>query len=129
MRFITKIQSISDIITNSSSETFLMHQIDADYYDNLPDTDGCITVTRVTEEYIRDNWWDITLIQDYLGLEELDGIRMDEDFYNDYINEFIIPRMDELKDLYIVDIEDHFKNAGDVLDEARSDALASENRH
>lgn len=129
MRFITKIQSISDIITNSSSETFLMHQSDADYYNNLPDTYECVTVTRVTEEYIRSSWWDITLIQNYLGLEELDGIRMDEDFYNDYIDEFIIPHMDELKDLYIVDIEDHFENAGDVLDEARSDALASENRH
>lgn len=49
MKFLTKIQSISDIITNSSFETFLMNERDANHYDSL-DADGCISVYMVTEE-------------------------------------------------------------------------------
>lgn len=52
MKILTKIQSISDIITNSSSETFLMHQRDAERYNNLP-SDGCISIDAVGEEWIR----------------------------------------------------------------------------
>ena len=54
MKILTKIQSISDIITNSSSETFLMHQRDAERYNNLP-SDGCISIDAVGEEWIRNN--------------------------------------------------------------------------
>lgn len=55
MKILTKIQSISDIITNSSSETFLMHQRDAERYNNLP-SDGCISIDAVGEEWIRNNY-------------------------------------------------------------------------
>lgn len=57
MKILTKIQSISDIITNSSSETFLMHQRDAERYNNLP-LDGCISIDAVGEEWIRNNYWE-----------------------------------------------------------------------
>lgn len=52
MKLLTKIQSISDIITNSSSETFLMHQEDAEYYDSIP-SNGCISIDAVGEGWIR----------------------------------------------------------------------------
>lgn len=127
MKFLTKIQSISDIITNSSSETFLMSKCDADYYDSL-DADGCISVYKVNEEWIRNNYWEAVLICGYLDIEESFDYLNYED-WQAFIDLYILPRMDELEGLYVVDIEDHFSNCGDVLDDAIGDCLWHESRH
>lgn len=55
MKRITKIQSVSDIITNSSFEVFVMSAEDANYYDEL-DTNGCVSIERIEEgvfEYLK----------------------------------------------------------------------------
>ena len=51
MKFITKIQSIADLITNSSSEAFVMREDDAKYFESLP-TNGCVDIYAITEETI-----------------------------------------------------------------------------
>lgn len=129
MKILTPIQSISDIITNSSSETFLMYESFAKEFDNLPDTYGCIDIYPVTEETLLSSWYDINLIERHLGLEETDPYAMDTDTYKDYVREFILPRMGELEGLYVVDIEDHFPDACEVLEDARDCALTRESRH
>ena len=67
MKFLTKIQSISDIITNSSSETFLMHKKDAKYYDGIP-LNGCIRIDAIGEGWIRNNNWESKDYEDCLKL-------------------------------------------------------------
>ena len=143
MRFISEIQSFSDIITNSSSEVFLMRENDAEYYNSLS-ADGCISIERINEEWLsqnlRYNW---ELIFEYLNFDKKlvseykQWCKHSYSGYWDYPDEGILDLfMEEHKEefgtlvgLYIVDIEDHFEDACDVLDNARGDALASENRH
>ena len=127
MKFLTKIQSISDIITNSSSETFLMNERDANHYDSL-DVDGCISVYMVTEKWIRNNYWEADLICGYLDIEEPYDCLSYED-WQAFVDLYILPRMDELEGLYVVDIEDHFSGCEDVLGDARGDCLWQESRH
>lgn len=127
MKFLTKIQSISDIITNSSSETFLMNERDANHYDSL-DADGCISVYMVTEKWIRNNYWEADLICGYLDIEEPYDCLSYED-WQAFVDLYILPRMDELERLYVVDIEDHFSGCEDVLGDARGDCLWQESRH
>lgn len=126
MKFLTKIQSISDIITNSSSETFIMTKGDAEYYDNL-DTGGCVSIYELTKENIENNFYDVELICDYLDLDLPDAWYSDD--YKAALELYVYPNLDKLKGLYVVDIEDHFADAYDVLCDARSDALAQEYRH
>ena len=51
---ITKIQSFSDVITNSSSSVFVMNETDANYYGDLAHTEGCIDVERITMDWLYD---------------------------------------------------------------------------
>nr|DAW84591.1 MAG TPA: hypothetical protein [Caudoviricetes sp.] len=128
MKFLTKIQSVSDIITNSSSETFIMTKGDAEYYDNL-DTGGCVSIYELTKENIENNFYDVELICDYLDLD-LDGADLwNSDDCKAALELYVYPNLDKLEGLYVVDIEDHFADAYDVLCDARSDALAQEYRH
>lgn len=128
MKFLTKIQSVSDIITNSSSEAFIMTKGDAEYYDNL-DTGGCVSIYELTKENIENNFYDVELICDYLDLD-LDGADLwNSDDCKAALELYVYPNLDKLEGLYVVDIEDHFADAYDVLCDARSDALAQEYRH
>lgn len=128
MKLLTKIQSISDIITNSSSETFLMHKSDAEYYDSLP-SDGCIGIDEVNEEWIRNNYWERSLICKFLNLEEPDEDCFSWEDWNAFVDLYIIPRMSEFEGIYYVEIEDHFEDCCEVIEEARDDALCYESRH
>lgn len=127
MKFLTKIQSVSDIITNSSSETFLMSKSPAEYYNSL-DADGCISIDKVTEEWIRNNYWEADLICGYLDIEESYD-RLSYEDWNAFVDLYILPLMDRLEGLYVVDIEDHFSGCEDVLEDARGDCLWQESRH
>lgn len=128
MKFLTKIQSVSDIITNSSSETFIMTKDDAEYYNNL-DTGGCVSIYELTKENIENNFYDVELICDYLNLN-LDGADLwNSDDCKASLELYVYPNLDKLEGLYVVNIEDHFADAYDVLCDARSDALAQEYRH
>lgn len=113
MRIITPIQSFSDIITNSSSEVFLMGKDNANYFSKL-DADGCISVSPINslEDITRYYWCYEDLICDYLS-ESWDTIISDEKYYNQLIG------------LCIVDIEDHFQDCEYVYDKARNVCLSS----
>lgn len=52
MKLINGIQSISDVITNSSSEVFLMRKSDAEYYEGLENTEGCVNIQEITWDWI-----------------------------------------------------------------------------
>ena len=54
-KFVIKIQSFSDVITNSSSSVFVMNAIDANHYGDLPHTEGCIDVERITMDWLYDH--------------------------------------------------------------------------
>lgn len=128
MKILTKIQSISDIITNSSSETFLMHQEDAEYYDSIP-SNGCISIDAVGEGWIRDNCWEKDLICNFLNIEELDDDCFSSEDWNAFVDLYIMPHIDKFDDIYFVKIEDHFANCCEVLEDARGDAICRESRH
>lgn len=128
MKLLTKIQSISDIITNSSSETFLMHQEDAEYYDSIP-SNGCISIDAVGEGWIRNNYWEKDLICNFLNIEEPDEDCSSSEDWNAFVDLHIMPRIDEFDDIYFVEIEDHFADCYEVLEDARGDAICWESRH
>lgn len=144
MKFITKIQSFSDVITNSSSEVFLMSEANAEYYHNLENTNGCISIEKITWNWLENHSWEWQMVCDYLdidkslvgeyhesqtwkgygywrGPEEEDWFTF-LDIYKDKIEEKLIG-------LYFVDIEDHFEDAYEVTEEARDNSYWSESRH
>lgn len=144
MRFITKIQSISDIITNSSSEVFIMTEAQADWCEReIPDV-TCIHSEPITWGWLKNNWYEWEIIFDYLGCdkneiskyiewgrnrgyweepnEDLWKMWLDENL--DLINEMLVDR-----DLYYVNIEDHFKDAHLFIDLCDSDSLWHDSRH
>lgn len=51
-----KIIGYSDIITNSSSEVFVMEKEYAEYYNNLENTDGCIDIELIDLDWILNGW-------------------------------------------------------------------------
>ena len=115
MKFISPIQSFSDIITNSSSEVFLMDKEDADYFDSM--NNGCIDVIPINNSMdVMRYFYYSGLFCDYFG-KNWDEIINDES------------SLEKLKGLYIVDIEDHFANCEEVYDEARDRSIASYYSH
>lgn len=144
MKLISSIQSISDIITNSSSEVFLMNKGNAEYYHNLENTNGCISIEEITLDWLENHSWEWEMVCDYLDIdksilgeyhesqtwkgcgywsspEEEDWLTF-LDIYKDKINEKLIG-------LYFVEIEDHFEDAYEVTEEARGDCYWTDYRH
>ena len=128
MKFITRIQSIADLITNSSSEAFVMREDDAKYFESLP-TNGCVDIYAITEETIHSEWYDGDLICNFLGIEPFDSWTSSVEEWNEFVDVYIMPIIDKVEGFYVVDIEDHFADACEVTEEARSCSLASEYRH
>lgn len=144
MKFITEIQSVSDVITNSSSEVFLMDKTSAEYYYHLEDTNGCVSIQEITWDWlINDGLWEWEMVCEYLGIDKnilgkyyesqtwkgsgyWDGPSEGDwltflEIYGDIVEKII--------GLYFVDIEDHFENAYTVTDNARDDSYWSDYRH
>lgn len=57
MKLVTKIQSFSDVITNSSSTVFLMYEEDAKYWKKETPDDMC-DITEITYQWLLDNHWE-----------------------------------------------------------------------
>lgn len=141
IKLITTVQSFTDVITNSSSSVFIMHDSDADYYNNLPNTHGCISLELITVDWVKQNWWNWELIFDYFNL---DKNTISKEITNLYYSYWETPSEDvweiwvennkdllesELSDKYFVEIEDHFENAYEVTEQAYDDAIVSKSRH
>ena len=66
---ITKIQSFTDVITNSSSTVFVMNEINAEYYDKLPNTNGCIDIYPITKEWLYHHPDEIEMVCEILDID------------------------------------------------------------
>lgn len=138
---ITKIQSFTDVITNSSSTVFVMNEINAKYYDNLPNTNGCIDIFPITKEWLCQNPDEIEMVCEILDID-ISTITTKEDNswwswwkpleqsdWEKFLDSHESLIEEKFSDLYWVDIEDHFVDASDVTESAYDDALWYESRH
>lgn len=140
MKLITKLQSYTDVITNSSSTVFLMRKEDAKFYEN--DTpEGCCRIEEIDYQWLLNNMWEWELVFDFLDIDKntiskkLEGYYsfywddIDEDLWRLWIDDNLSLLQEKLFGLYYVDIEDHFEGADDYIDSAGDDALYTEWRH
>jgi hypothetical protein len=138
---ITKIQSFTDVITNSSSTVFVMSEFYADYYDKLENTEGCIDVEKIDMDWLKNNVYEFKMVCDLLDIDPSEVTvwgkhkywqgweTPDQEMWETFL-ELHRDQIEEVfKDLYWVDIEDHFENAWDVTEEASDDAIWSDYRH
>ena len=140
---ITKIQSFTDVITNSSSTVFVMHEDDARYYERLEGTDDCIYVCPITMDWLTHNADEFEMVLNLLNIpcSEISTYHKSKYYYGGYWEtpeqttweSFLESHKEQIEkvfqDLYWVDIEDHFEDAYEVTEEARSDAKWYESRH
>lgn len=136
---ITKIQSFSDVITNSSSSVFVMNKIDANHYGDLPHTEGCIDVELITMDWLSDHRYEFEMVCDMLKVDPATiTTKIPEyDCWDDpdpkTWNAFLEAHEEQIKevfrDLYWVEIEDHFEGAWEVTEDAYDDAIWYDGRH
>lgn len=146
MKLITNIQSFTDVITNSSSSVFIMHEDDANYYsDTVPD--DCLTIQDITLDWVKEHYWEWELI---LRACDIDFTEVSYEKTHNYgsNNQYSYTywkdpseedwkqwvernqsRLEPVLGKYFVEIEDHFEDAWDVTENAYDDAIASESRH
>ena len=132
---ITKIQSFSDVITNSSSSVFVMNATDANHYGDLPHTGGCIDVERITMDWLYDHRYEFEMVCDMLKVnpETITTKVPKYDCWDDPDPEtwyaFLESHKEQIKevfrDLYWVEIE----GAYEVTEDAYDDAIWSDGRH
>lgn len=125
MKLIERIQSFSDIITNSSSEVFITHGIPE--FTSEGKESGCITIDVIGPEWIERNIeWEDDAIEYALGVLGLNG----EELVSTYPDskEIIEKALDGC---YFIDIEDHYDwdSCQEDMSSARSGCLYIENRH
>lgn len=149
-----KIINWSDVITNSSSEVFVMHEGYAKYYNNLENTEDCITIELIDLDWIL-NTWEHEAVIDMCDLDKSEVFTFVEnqtneehwwdDIYKGKRGHWEDPTPEDWKTfcelhkdaiqklvdqkLYFVEIEDHFEDALDVTENARHDSLWRESRH
>lgn len=152
MRKLYKIQSISDVVTNSSSELFIMYQDDAEHIDKLVTQNGgyCDFLCPVTMEYILehaldDDLWE--MVCDLIGKDysEAGAVYMessagwswswwenpDEECWQIFVeeNKDAIQKQIVDKNYWAIEFEDHFADADEVNDVARDMCVIERNHH
>ena len=137
MKFITKLQSYTDVITNSSSTVFIMHEMDAKYWEKKTPDDMC-DIVKITHQWLLDNHWEWELIFDFLNLDKnLISYEKEGSYYNYWrdpdsetwqiwVDDNIELLKEKVIGLYYVEIEDHFENAYEWIERASDDALKTE---
>ena len=138
-KFVTKIQSFSDVINNSTSSVFVMNTTDANHYGDLPHTEGCIDVERITMDWLSDHRYEFEMVCDMLKVDtETITTKIPKyDCWDDPDPEtwyaFLESHKEQIqevfRDLYWVEIEDHFEGAYEVTENAYDDAVWSDGRH
>lgn len=141
-KIITKIQSFTDVITNSSSSVFIMREDDALRYDNLENTSDCISIVPIDLNWIRD--WGRSELEAVMAILEMSPEVVttwvngkycsywddpDPEVWNTFVDMHKDLINEKFKDLYWVDIEDHFEDAWDVTQDAYDDSLWYDSRH
>ena len=138
---ILRIQSFTDVITNSSSSVFVMQSDIANKYRNMEEADGCIEIAPITINWLQRNLWEVEMICELLHIDPKTIMNYKETGYGGYYdypsqevwNKFLKDNREQIKetfkDLYWVDIEDHFDGAYEITDDAYGEAIWSDNRH
>lgn len=136
---ITKIQSFSDVITNSSSSVFVMNAIDANHYGDLPHTEGYIDVEPITMDWLHDHSYEFEMVCDMLKVNPETITTKDPTYHcwddpdPETWDAFLESHKEQIKevfrDLYWVEIEDHFEGAYEVTEDAYDDAIWYDGRH
>ena len=139
---ITKIQSFTDVITNSSSTVFVMHEDDARYYEKLECAAGYVYVSPITMDWLINNADEFEMVLDILNIpySEISTYHKHSDYLGWWNTpdpatwvSFLELHKEQIEkvfyDLYWVDIEDHFEDAYEITAEARSDAKWYDSRH
>ena len=154
MKKIIKIKSITDVITNSSSEVFIMTQKSAE--EKLPITQGEGFITPLNEEWFNNrttdkryvskcpiNEWEI--ICEFLDLNKEDFAELKKDdewwpyeYYElkndgkdwiDYLDNHRDEILDKLKGYVIFQTEDHFTDAWEHIERWRDESKVWDSRH
>lgn len=136
------IKSISNVITNSSSEVFLIDSGIARDIANTYQTEF-IKITEVTEEYLEndgrfdtDAIFEVCELEKHLTDEELQIVHTAGGFY--YISQENWSKIyhnhkdlidEKMIGMAFIDIEDHFENHRDAEEDARCCAVWSEYLH
>lgn len=139
---ITKIQSFTDVITNSSSTVFVMHESDARYYEQLENAEGYVDIQPITMEWLKNNRYEFEMVLDLLNIpyseittyhkyERCGGYwnNPKQDVWESFLESHKEQIEEIFQDLYFVDIEDCFEDAYEVTEEACNDAKWYESRH
>ena len=138
---ITKIQSFTDVITNSSSTVFVMHEEDAKYYNNL-ETDGCVDIMPINYDWVlNEGVYNAEMVCNLLN-EDISKISTfheskwysywetpDRDVWESFCETHKEQIEEVFEDLYWVDIEDHFEDAWEVTESAIDNSVWHESRH
>ena len=136
---ITKIQSFSDVITNSSSSVFVMNSTDANHYGDLAHTEGCIDIEPITMDWLSDHRYEFEMVCDMLKVDP--GTitykhpkykcweEPDPEAWETFLELHREQIKEVFKDLYWVEIEDYFEGAWEVTENAYDDAIWSDSRH
>lgn len=139
MKIITKLQSYTDVITNSSSTVFIMNESDAKFYEKDTPED-CCRIELIDKQWLYDNIWEWQLVFDFLDIDKnIISTHVKEKWYSYWedpseedwrawleLNEETIK---PIIGLYYVDIQDDFEDAYEYISNAESDALHSDYRH
>jgi hypothetical protein len=137
-KFIIKIQSFTDVITNSSSTVFVMNRANATYYKTLENTQGCVSMQPITAEWLKDNLYEFEMVCKFLHTSPSEfTIQYEDDEWEwpsvedwqDFVNKHKHEINEVFKNLYYVEIEDHFEDAWDVIRNAMDDAEWYDCRH
>ena len=141
-KFITKIQSFIDVITNSSSSVFIMREDDALHYDNLENTSDCISIVPIDFNWVKE--WGHSEVEAVMSILEMSPKVVttwvkgkyhsywedpDQEAWNTFVDMHEDLIKERFKDLYWVDIEDHFVDAWEVTQDAIDDSLWYDSRH
>ena len=141
-KFITKIQSFTDVITNSSSSVFIMREDDALRYDNLENTSDCISIVPIDFTWVKE--WGRGEVEAVMAILEMSPEVVttwvngkycsywedpDPEAWNTFVDMHEDLIKEKFRDLYWVDIEDHFEDAWDVTQDAIDDSLWYDSRH
>lgn len=130
MKLITKVQSVSDIITNSSSEVFVTTENLMGKFSDEGVDSGCIYVTPIDAQWLLDNAaYEQELVCYVLGLRDCANYRWDA--WDTYVQDNIDELSKKLDGYYFVEIEDHYGWDAFDLDRnlARYNSVYYDSRH
>lgn len=129
------IKSVSDVITNSSSEVFVMKKEDAGevaLFDRDNETYDCISIHKMDENWVRTQGsWEAQMICDLIGIANPfnEYFYPDEDDWSKFVDEHLDEMKEKVFGKYYIDIEDHFAEAEEILEFSREHSEWKDYRH